>query len=678
MRISAILRRHAPILCGLFLLLVNFAICRRLFSIEYGEHMRSIEGAFFALARYLQTNWHDISWWPFWFGGMPFENTYQPALHVAVAAFSQALRISPALAYHQVTAAIYCLGALTLYALSYRLSGSLKTSFCIGLLWSLASPSTWVAARIRIDAGGISDARRLQSMVMYGDGPHVAALMLIPLAIVGLLYALRRRSAASYSLAACLLAIVPLTNWPGAIVLAAAVIALGLSQSTRRVWLTILGTGMFAYCLACPWLPPSALQLIVANAQESGPNFGFSSHHWLYLLAVFVCAWILKKTLNRIGAPPHLAFSIFFFLFMATPPLALEWFGLNLLPQPFRFFLAMEMGFLLTAGFAAQLLLHRFPALRRPAIALLIVGCTCQFFTYRWHARLLLRKFDIQQTSEWKTAQWLATNMPTGRVMVPGSVSFWLNAFADTPQLTGCCQQGSLDRTIAIAQYVIQSDDSTAGKEFETSVQWLKVFGVQAIGVAGPGSSEFYKAIRKWDKFEGRLPVLWRDGDDVVYQIPQRTNSLAHVIHAGDQVSRTPVNGIDLEPLSAYLRALDDASLPEAGFQWTTHHSAKINAILRAGDYVSVQIPMHPGWHATAKGTAIPITQDGLGLILMKPSTSGPMEISMSFDGDPEMKRLRLLCAVSLASAAGLPLLQLWNKRTRSAARDSTIDGAQS
>jgi len=44
-----------------------------------------------------------------------------------------------------------------------------------------------------------------------------------------------------------------------------------------------------------------------------------------------------------------------------------------------------------------------------------------------------------------------------------------------------------------MAEYQIQTDDGAIGKEFETSLAWLKVFGVQAVGVSGPRSSEFYK-----------------------------------------------------------------------------------------------------------------------------------------------------------------------------------------
>ncbi|HEY1184758.1 MAG TPA: hypothetical protein VGE89_11280, partial [Bryobacteraceae bacterium] len=155
---------------------VNALVCAPLYRIEYLDQMSSVEGVFIALARYMRGHAGDLYWCPLWFGGMPFANTYPPLLHALVALVSAAVRISPALAYHAVTAFFYCLGPVTLFWFLAKYTGRTAPSFAAGLLYSVFSPSAALLPEIRADIGGLLHARRLQCVVHYGEGPHVAAL----------------------------------------------------------------------------------------------------------------------------------------------------------------------------------------------------------------------------------------------------------------------------------------------------------------------------------------------------------------------------------------------------------------------------------------------------------------------------------------------------------------------
>ena len=55
----------------------------------------------------------------------------------------------------------------------------------------------------------------------------------------------------------------------------------------------------------------------------------------------------------------------------------------------------------------------------------------------RRYARYILEPVDISQRMEYKLSRWLEANLRDARVMVPGSASFFLNAFTDNPQLGG-------------------------------------------------------------------------------------------------------------------------------------------------------------------------------------------------------------------------------------------------
>src|SRR4026207_2416338 len=121
--------RHA-----LFLFVLNLYISYDLFHTEYTVHLGSIEAVYISIARYVMDNWGDLTWFPLWYGGVPYQNSYPPLLHLIVAAVAEVFRISPALSHHAVTAAFYCLGPVALFWMAYRLSGLRTYAFAAALL----------------------------------------------------------------------------------------------------------------------------------------------------------------------------------------------------------------------------------------------------------------------------------------------------------------------------------------------------------------------------------------------------------------------------------------------------------------------------------------------------------------------------------------------------------------
>jgi hypothetical protein len=85
------------------------------FQIEYLARMDSIEGAYIGISRYLLDHGRQVGWFRLWYEGIPQQNSYPPLLHTLVAAFAWMVHISPALAHHQVCAALYCLGPVTVF-----------------------------------------------------------------------------------------------------------------------------------------------------------------------------------------------------------------------------------------------------------------------------------------------------------------------------------------------------------------------------------------------------------------------------------------------------------------------------------------------------------------------------------------------------------------------------------
>src|SRR5665213_2364756 len=104
-----------PILYALILFTVNLIVARRLFTTEFTQHMNSNEGSFIAIGRYLLEHWPHVGWFPLWFNGVPFENTYSPLQQVFIALLAKLFHASPALAYHALAGFVYCLGPVSLF-----------------------------------------------------------------------------------------------------------------------------------------------------------------------------------------------------------------------------------------------------------------------------------------------------------------------------------------------------------------------------------------------------------------------------------------------------------------------------------------------------------------------------------------------------------------------------------
>ena len=254
--------------CAAALFALNLLFCYRLFGLDASPAIFSTDAIYISISHYVQGHWHDLSWWPIWYGGIPASTVYPPLLHLLTAVLAAAGHISVGLAHHQLSALGYVLGPVTLLLLVYRLSGSVATAVGAGLFYTMLSPAIWLLPWARVDINGIWRPFRLHILVGYGDAPHVFALMLLPLAIASLDGALTRRTWRSSFVATLALAAVALTNWVGAVSLAGAVLAY-LMASARgwRRWLTASGISLAAYLISSPWLSPSSMALVSLNSQ---------------------------------------------------------------------------------------------------------------------------------------------------------------------------------------------------------------------------------------------------------------------------------------------------------------------------------------------------------------------------------------------------------------------------
>ena len=159
------------------------------------------------------------------------------------------------------------------------------------------------------------------------------------------------------------------------------------------------------------------------------------------------------------------------------------------------------------------------------------------------------------------------------------------------------------------------------------------------------------------------LPVLWREGEDVIYAVPQRTASLAHVIRPQDEVTEPPPADSPL-PLKPFVAALDDPALPLADFRWRGTGAAVVTADMQPSQLLSVQINYHRGWHASVNGESRRIHADKIGLMVVEPRCSGACEIQLTYDGGGEMMASRMVSGVALLGGT-VVIAFAWRKRRR-------------
>lgn len=621
----------------LSLLLLNAYIVLRLFEVEFHDHMGSIEGAFISMATYFR-DFGYTDWWPWWNSGFPTPMLYPPGLHGAVALLSKATGWSVAFTYHRLTALAYCLGALSFYAMLFALTQSKAAAWCGGVLVSVLSPS----ALLLLDASTALSAwlqpRRFEAMAVWGEGPNITGLALLPIALATVHWALEAPSARSRTLAILALASVPIVNWPSSIALAIAVFCYLLARDTGQQWSSwrnVVGLSAVGYALISPFLPPSAVFHTLTNAHEMGGKPTKDAAYYLgwygLLLSLLVLRWIQLRA--------GLRFSIRFttnFTFCLTVVLGLAHFGdVSLLPQPLRFHLAWELAVVAWLACTGHAGLRTRP--RRAAIAVASVALVAIVQTprYRSWVRGSVQPIEITQKVEYETARWFARATPNEPVMALGSVSFWMNVFTPTPQVTGCCDQSIINPVYRAIGYVMGSDDGTNGKETEISLLWLKATGARAAWIGGPNSREIYHDYRHPGKFD-YFELAWQDGDDRIFWIPKRQPGLARVILREHLIARAPVNGIDVDPLRAYVAGLDDETLPIVQFDRPTPDTMHARGILQPEHLISFQANYHSGWKAWVNGKEVPVHKDGMNYFYLEPECSGECDVRVEFSGGIE------------------------------------------
>lgn len=632
------------------LLWINVYVCRELFYVPTA-HMNSMQGTWTAIAHNAADSWLRPTWWPYWDCGIPFEFTYAPLIPALTAILASLRGIPELLAFQSLTGIVYCLVPLNLFLLVWLWTRAPGYSFGAALLYSLTSPTQILVPDSAFSFSSFWDARRLYIVGAWDDTPHLAALAILPLIILFLSLAIRRRRVEYAVIAAALIA---LATWASAF--APTMVALTVlcllfvlkDYGTGRNIGLILGIGAGAYVLSAAFLPPSLI-LAIKNASSVHGEPGWTMGS-ITALALTALGWsTLWRYLPRWTTDWRLQFFALFAYLTASFPLIALYLHRQFLPQPTRYKFEMEMGLALLIVFGARVWVERLPSRWRAGLAFLLLALAGeQVVSYREWTRNIVMPGEVASTIEYRASAWAQENLNGMRIMMPGSIAQWADTFATNAQVGG----GSYSMAYNLAQEraveTIYNTHESEDRDLQVTLDWLKAFGVGAVTVSGPGSQEHWKPFTRPAKFKGRLPLLWEQDDVAIYRVSERRYSLAHVVEKSSLVADGRGKLPPVSSVEPYVAQLDDPSIPDAPLRWEGRNGIKIHAVTRPGQVISVQVSYHPGWKALVNGQPAALHKDGLGLMWLEPRASGVSEVELVYSGGAELWICRVLNLIAL------------------------------
>ena len=632
---------------GLFLL--NLALVAPLLLTERTPHHASIEGAFIGLARFLSVHPDPFGWYPYWYCGTPIQFTYTPGLHYLNAAVIRLLpMISAGQAYHAVAAVLYSLGAATVAFLVYSFTRRRRWAFGAGLLYTFWSPAIWLAGGIRQNLPRLEVPWRLQILIEWGEGPHTASLLLIPLVIVALWKTVEQKRFPPLFAAASLMAAVVLMNWVGAFALGGIFLCflltvIRLPGAARAVW-----AGVLAWLLAAWWITPSFVRVVAFNAQSVSGHYEYRLGMIPLIAGALLGLALIRWLFRAVPARPYLCFLALATFFFGYLTLNAYWFGLYMIPQPHRYLPEFEMFLILLVCELLRGAGRRAMAIALAALAVAVLVQSRRFLTRPYRT---LRPAAVEHWTEYQIARWLSDHADRdGRVYIIGSEGMSLNQWADVAQAKGWFDPGVRGQLLLhISHQVSSGQNAPPGRDGAIAVDLLKAIGARYAVVHGPRSPVGYSDFPRPGKFDGLLPEVYRLGpEQAIYEVPGVR--LAHLVRRDELPSSTPINGLDLAPMARYIAAVADPARAALRTRWLEPASLEVRGEFPPETLVSLRVSHADGWRAWQGSRRIPVERDHLGFLVLAPAPDRDGHLRLHYAGSLEQRAGGWISLLTLAA----------------------------
>jgi hypothetical protein len=586
-----------------------------LFSLRYMNRWISQESTYIGDARFLAEHWPHPRWQPSWYAGTRFDYLFPPLLRYATALPVHARGMHPARAYHLVTAIFYCLGIAAVYLLLRICRGSRAAGWMAALGTLLFSPVLLFLPRIYV-AGWHRAPQRIVLLTQWGEGPHMSALALTPLALACIFLAFEKRRPWALGAASLLCAAVLSTDY-----YAAAALLLFSLVLLWSFWITRLDSAVFAragaiailtWGLTAFWLVPSLLRVTRENIRlVAQPSTNWSI--WIFVAAAIAYLLITDKLAR--GRPERLwtAFVSGSAALLLLYVLANEYFGFRIAGDPSRLVPELELALVLVAVEVLTWLWSRPAHLARAAAVVIVLVSLAGAAPYvRRHKVFFPGNPQFDGRPESQLQEWMRAHLPNARALTAGSIRLWYNTWYDLAQLGGGSDQGiDNGRTVAAEWQVLLGDNA------DLSIAWLHALGVDAVIENGPQSQELYHDFQHPGKFADKLSVLFDNhAGDIIYGVPRRFPGIGRVVEAAGLRRIAEFGGApDPDALRAYNAVVEQGPDAPVAIAWQGSDSFQAHASLAPGQLLLIQESWDPAWRAEVDGKDIPVHPDPIGFI---------------------------------------------------------------
>jgi hypothetical protein len=657
--------RPRQILLDFFLVfLFTVVLIRPYFKMKYTDKWGSIESTFIADARFLSDHWPHAQWQPLWYAGTRFDYIYPPALRYGTAAISKLTRFWPVKAYHFYTALFYAIGIAGVYLLMRIGTGSRGSAYLAAISTALMSPIFLFMPQFRADALQMHP-QRLGVLVRYGEGPHMSALALIPIALAFTWLALEKPRPWAIAAAALASAGVVSNNFYGATALATfypiLVWSFWITRKDRRIFLPSCAIPVLAYGLTAFWLVPSYFRVTAHNMRYVSHN----GTAWSAWVAVAVAAAFVAATVWLARAKPGRTWEVFLagsVVFFTLNVLGNHYFNFRVTGEPGRLLPELDMIYIMMIVYLLRWMWNRPPMVWRGAAIVLVAaafGTTQEYLSKAWE--IVPPWPDHTNRVEYRISDWLWKNMPDARVCPTGSVRFWFDTWHDLAQVGGGSEQGLINSQVLTAQW-----ETNAGTDPRPATLWMQAMGVDVIYVADKQSQEIYKDARHPHKFDGVLPVLFDDKQgNVLYRVPRRWPDRIRVVETAklNAIPQAQFPG-DTGFLEPYATAIENGPASPATLRRAGTDAMRGHARLAPGQSIVVQETYDPAWHAWSAGVPLTVRKDAMDMMIVD-VPPGDHDLTLAFLTPLENKVGRVLTLLTLAAI--LALFWIGLRRERSA-----------
>jgi len=648
---STIVHVLIAVLFSLIILYLNFTLVRYLFLGEFNQNITSIEISYIQMAKF----WVEGGglWQPLWYLGYPWHVFYTPLLPALEVLAHQILNFSFAHAYRVIVGAGYVFAPVSLFLFVWQISKSKTGALVSALIYSFVpSIIAFLFPEVRADTlSALAEPRRFAILVRWGEGPHILALVFVPL--FGLFFSRfwERRSFTYLLLAAIFLVLTALTNaialWAALLLLFAIVLGEISKKDANIIGIVkaTLGLGILTFGLVAFWFNIPFISTFFREGTGILDNW-LAMIPWglIPLAAVFVIIFLVVQKLGRniAGFPV----SIFWFLMVFAIVYVYYASGesrLEYVPQALRLNTEVDMALAIVCGvLVSKIFLFLGEGFKRLKfatypLALLLFCIPIIALLFWWNQlRQVLPEYtkplsitgDIKKTSEYNVAKKLSelTSGTDQRVLVPGNYGFWFNYFTDVPQLRGALYQSSTHFWPDHIYYQI-----TNGSDGNISLAWLKIANIGKLVYTTAGSKETYKDYKvPVAKFSSVLEEVLSENGDIYFDVPLKNDNLAKVVDANTfRQIRKPLNAIDSEPIYQYVGWFEQKADNKLRLTKISNGHYKIEGELSENEAVLFQQTYDPGWRVKNKGWKV--VKDPLDFMVLVPKNAGRFEIELVY-----------------------------------------------